>query len=77
MGIDKSSHDGIYEIFSHSDGKLYASTFSKSNKIVLVYQLDETNLKWKSIGGNGVNGSWINKGFNIGFSMTTHNNLFF
>ena len=57
-------------MLSHTDGNLYASTVSK-NKNSAIFKLNTKTINWEHIGGNGINGSWINSGFNYGFSMSS------
>ena len=73
FGINGELVDGIYELFSHTDGRLYASTISRSYNGASLYQLNLSQSLWKKIGGNGINGSWLNRGFSYGLSITSHN----
>ena len=76
LGLDKFPGTGIYEMLSHTDGNLYASTVSK-NKNSAIFKLNTNTINWEHIGGNGINGSWINSGFNYGFSMSSHKDFLF
>ena len=75
-GLEEHPHTGIYDIFSHTDGNLYATNISISNSTV-VYKFDEKNLQWTAVGGKGINSSWRNNSFTYGLSMTSHENLLF
>ena len=76
LGLAKHPNNGIYELFSHSDGKLYASNISTSGSTV-VYYLDEKNIKFNAVGGKGINGSWINNSFKWGLSFSSHKGMLF
>ena len=57
----QKDYTGIYELFHHSDGNLYAGmTGDASHGDVLRYSDGE----WEKIGGDGVNGSWRNPSIN-------------
>ncbi len=75
-GLGQFSANGIYELHEHTDGILYASTISKSHNSTIL-KLDKKKLKWVTVGGNGINGSWMSKGFNYGMSMASYNKFLF
>ncbi len=70
-GLNRFAGHGIYELWSHSDGKLYA-TLAADYKSTVVFALDEKNSQWKAVGGEGINGSWISNGFRYGLSMSSY-----
>ena len=71
-GLPISGSIGVYETWSHSDGKLYAGLASK-NDSTSVYVFNDEGMSWTKIGGQGLNGSWISIGFGYGVSFSSNN----
>ncbi|WP_020169540.1 hypothetical protein [Candidatus Pelagibacter communis] len=64
---------GVYETWHHSDGKLYASLATELGHSTSVYVFNDERMFWTKIGGQGLNGSWINNGLGYGTSFSSHN----
>lgn len=70
-GLPNDGFHGIYELWSHTDGYLYASLAADKGSTA-IYRLEDEGKIWSKIGGQGVNGSWIGEGFRYGLSLTSH-----
>jgi hypothetical protein len=73
-GLDAFDGDGIYDLWSHSDGNLYASLAATTGSTV-IFRLNPKTETWEPIGGKGINGSWTSGGFKYGLSMASHQNF--
>lgn len=62
-------YSGIYELWSHDDGFLYAGMIAPKGP-TSVYRLRDG--MWEKIGGAGVRGSWINPGFTYILSFASY-----
>ena len=71
-GLPNSGASGIYETWSHTDGRLY-SALASINGSTSVYVYDDYEQVWDKIGGDGLNGSWISSGFSYGISFSSLN----
>lgn len=62
-------YKGIYELWLHSDGYLYAGLVANPGPTA-VFRYDGE--RWEKVGGDGVNGSWSFPGFTYAFSFASH-----
>jgi hypothetical protein len=62
-------YQGIYELWPHTDGYLYAGLVANPGPTA-VYRYDGE--RWEKVGGDGVNGSWSFPGFTYAFSFASH-----
>lgn len=67
-GWDEDRYTGVYELWSHSDGYLYAGLTANPGPTA-VFRFDGT--RWDKIGGDGVRGSWRNPGFTYVLSFAS------
>ena len=59
-GIGGERYTGVYELWSHTDGFLYAGLTARPGPTAV---LRYDGARWEKVGGDGVNGSWRNAGF--------------
>jgi hypothetical protein len=69
-GAGDVRHTGVYELWSHTDGFLYAGLIARPGPTA-VMRYD--GARWEKIGGDGVNGSWRNAGFTHALSFASLN----
>jgi hypothetical protein len=67
-GWSEDRYTGVYELWHHSDGYLYAGLIANPGPTA-VFRFD--GARWEKIGGDGVNGSWRNPGFTYALSFAS------
>lgn len=70
-GLPKNEFKGIYELWTHTDGRLYAGLISQQGS-TMVYRLEGAN--WVPVGGNGIRGSWKSPARTYAFSFSSLQN---
>jgi hypothetical protein len=67
-GLPTTGFTGIYELWTHSDGMLYAG-LSSTLGATMVYRLEDA--RWMPVGGRGLNGSWQSDVSTYAFSFAS------
>ena len=63
-------YNGLYQLHRHADGKLYVGTVANFGSTSIFYIGDQDRLT--GVGGDGLNGSWINPGFSFLLNFSTY-----